>query len=253
MLRAPGIAAVRFTAAVAMGAPLVIGCTSILGIDGSYIATEGAGGKSGRGGAGGSGDQVGAGGTEIVEAGGSGNVPPPTGDGGAGGAGGDGGAGGTQGDGGAGGAGGAFDAGSGNGAGGAADPACRTGHYSGSFKGGHAPSFIPFVTVPLGVSGTVSFQLMGTGGMLQIATGTIKATLAGFGPFDASVDGSYDCPTHQMAGHIAGKINGLTAIDGTLTGDLQSSDDQTRPWAEHEVQLPKYVGSGTWNATRTGP
>lgn len=241
MLSAPRLTAVRLAVAAALGGVLgATGCTSLLGIDGKYTDDLGGGGKSRP-----TGDSSGEGGTgaggESVDNGG-------TGEGGAGARG-------------SGGAASDTDGSTPVGAGGAKpDPGCMPGKYVGTVNGRHAPSFA-FVPVPLGLSGPLSFELTGAGGKLEIATGSgkIDAVLTGLpkgapAALVASVEGTYDCSTHQLAAKLSGTVNaGLTPLEGTLTGDLTASSDTARTWQEAEVTSSgpsmTYKGSGTWNAT----
>jgi hypothetical protein len=247
MLGAPRVTAVRLAVATALSClGGALGCTSILGIDGTYTVDTGAGGKrvgtgdaNGEGGTGAGGDSEESGGTS--EGGGGGRTGTGATPGG----------GGTA----------QSDAGMPTGTGGTkVDPVgCQRGKYSGMFKGEHQASFT-FVAFPLGVTGPLTFTLEGSGDTLQITNGKIDATLAMFGPFALTLDGTYNCANHMMSGHLTGKVNlGTTPIDGTLTGDLLSAapKDAARPWAEQE-QTPSgpsqsYKGTGFWNASYTGP
>jgi hypothetical protein len=246
MLRLRRVTALRLAVAALLGGVQGgLGCTSLLGIDGNYTVDTGGGGNSHPGGdASGEAGAGGTGGTENVGSGGMG----------------EGGAGATGGTHGSGGAGGDADASAGG------VPAdCRPGKYVGSINGKHAPSFT-VVAVQLTVSGPLSFTLTGTGGVLQIAPGSGKInasiTLLAGAPdaLEATLTGSYDCSTHKLDGHVAGKVNaGITSIAGTLTGDLQSTaaDDPVRPWEESELSssgmTTNYKGKGFWNAKYTGP
>ncbi|HEX7670479.1 MAG TPA: hypothetical protein VF395_12885 [Polyangiaceae bacterium] len=259
MLSAARLTAVRPAVAAALvGFVGAFGCTSILGIDGSYtVDPDGGGGKpvprGDSGGDGGDGGEGGGGaGGDSVESGGTGEN----------GAGGRSGAGATPSTGGA-----TVDSDAStpiDSGGLPVDPGCRPGKYAGSIKGVHSASFT-VIGVPLAVSGPLSFQLTGAGGVLQIAPGSgkISATLTGLqlgapDALEAGMDGSYDCSTHQIAGHLSGKVNGgLTSIEGTLTGDLPAAKDVAQPWQESELNLTgqptNYKGNGTWNAAYTGP
>jgi hypothetical protein len=259
-MRRPSSAWRRLALVVAWTAP-VLGCTSLLGIDGEYtyqrkLATSD-GGASGDGavvnesGGGGSGG-AGSGGTPGSGGQDAGQTP---------------GTGGTQNTGGTGNEhdGAVTSGGGGSGGGAIADagsPDCRVGTYSGTFTGLHAPA-ITVVGVPFNMKGPLSFDLQGTGPKLDVVNGTFTSTLA-WGTFAGTVTGTYDCETHIVTAVFSGRITALPAFadfEGTLTGDLRANGDaKSRTWTEHEtgitavatpgvVPLPLGTGLGTWTIT----
>lgn len=234
--------------ALALSLLVATSCTNLLGIDGNYVAQPEQPDHSG-----------GAGG-EIDDSGGAG--AGGRGDGGAGGTGGD-----SPGTGGTGGEndGGAPDSGG-------ANTGCAPGTFSGTFTGAHKPT-VTFVGVQGSVkNGTWSFELVGTGGTLAVASGAFQGDLTSVsldsGTIDGTFDGSLDCKTGTMGGTLSGTVHVLSAIPATFQGTWDGSFANSvfeGTWTENEpkgtggapgtcipgmdaISQPIGSGCGKWNA-----
>lgn len=206
----------RFAGSLVTGGFLVAACTDVLSINGKYVLSD-AEERSHID----SGIPDGAGGTQN------------DGDGGRGGA-----TGGTS-------AGGTLAGGAPSHAGTSADSGqgCPAGHYAGSLAGGIALVGVPF-TVTLG---TISFDLRGTGGVLDVSAGTAQAELSNdllkdVGKFSLSLTGKFDCASRTIEhGNLTGRIDAVGVIPLPLTitgaweGTMGANGAFKGSWTESQV------------------
>lgn len=230
----------RIAIAMFGGALSSLGCARLLGIDGAYVldsedhggpSTGGAGNggmlESGGAFGGGDGGQAGGGSGGLGSGGAAGGQPAETG-------------------------GACTDCGL---------TACTPGTYSGMVSGRHQSSVIP---LPLTISGAVAFRIEARDGAAtaEVVDGAISGKVdvsGGFVTFDATLTGAVDCATGALTGQLDGSYSVVGPIapppisfsgahTGAFTGGAFSGD-----WTETEAQDPRFKGSGTWNASRTGP
>lgn len=242
------------SSSIVLAGALAVGCSRMLGIDGTYVLQEDNGG--GASDTGGSTSEMGGAGTGGLATGGStgsgtgGTVVTGGTSAGA--------TGGTTG------AGGSPDAGAG----------CQPGHYAGSLTGAHRPS-VTFVGVPSSVqTGTIGFDLAGSGGALSIQLGVINAKLTSpivqdAGTLTATLTGSLDCTTRTLHGTLTGHVDVVNVVSspvaGTWEGAIDTAGSFNGTWTEVEsvlaqapdagtctpgtgVSQPVGTGCGTWNA-----
>lgn len=142
---------------------------------------------------------------------------------------------------------------------------CKAGRYHGSFIGIYSPSITVF-PAPIPVAGDIDLTLTqsSTGEFFDITGGKVSGVADGLFPFSADVQGTLDCAAGKLVNGFLSKgvyIVGVLpyAFEGPLTGNYDkltqsfTNDDWTVGEPTWTTPRPIYGGSGTWQATWTGP
>jgi hypothetical protein len=140
---------------------------------------------------------------------------------------------------------------------------CKAGHYHGSFIGIYSPGIAVF-PAPIPVAGDIDLTLTkaSSGEYFDITGGKVSGVADGLFPFSADVIGTLNCTTGKLEG--ASLKNGVylvgplpASFEGPLVADYNKLTQAFAncTWEVGEPTWPRqlYGGSGTWEATWTGP
>jgi hypothetical protein len=122
-------------------------------------------------------------------------------------------------------------------------------------------SSLTFFPAPIPVSGNVNITLDQSmnGEFFNISNGTLSGVADAAFPFTGTIVGSLDCKTLKFNGQIQmGSYSvagfGMVGFAGNMPSDYDKGTHSftNGTWAVKEAN-PTFGGSGSWNATWTGP
>jgi hypothetical protein len=136
---------------------------------------------------------------------------------------------------------------------------CLPGHYKGSFQGMYSFAIAGYANKHP-VSGAIVLDLLQSSNpeFLSISNGTLSGTADYIYPFTSTLTGTLDCTTNKFTS----KMNGSYKVGiqnypytGTLASGYDPSSESLTPgtWNAVEPNQSLNGGSGSWNATYSGP
>jgi hypothetical protein len=136
---------------------------------------------------------------------------------------------------------------------------CLPGHYKGSFQGTYAFATAGYVNKNP-VSGAIVLDLLQSSNpeFLSISNGTLSGTADFIYPFSATLTGTLDCTTNKFTSTMNGSYKvGIKnyPYNGALDSGYDPSSESLTPGTWNAVEPTQKLngGSGTWNATYSGP